>query len=518
MSSTAGLAEGGTRWSAPFHDEDAPDSDREPSSTEPGRVHQETPGYKQTLFALLFLGAFLILDGSSTASQRWEGAPPWYLPVGLSVAFFLSAGGRASLLVFFCSLIAAGVNYHRPLFSWCGIPGAIGIYLGYWAAAELLKKWWPADLERGRLRDIGRYLVACLGGSVMSTGLGVLALLWDGFIHRSELVRTATEWWFSDSLAIVAFTPFLMLYVNPLARHLLSPGGNARLGDIHKRRTSAAEKLEVAAQCALGVFALWLVFAYEPATPYQPLYLFFIPIIWVAVRHGFHGTVLATFAIVAGMMIAAWATKGHQGSLPRLQLAILVLSVTGLFLGAVVTERRCGEQSLRESEKRYRLLFEQNLAGVFRATLSGQILECNPAAAELFGYDSPEEVLNLHMEDLYGATADRKTFLAKLTGNERKANWEIMLRRKAGDAVWAMLNLSLVEHESGKGGVLQGTLVNITERKLAEVRVQSLAYYDSLTALPTELSYAIVYPRRWPQRSEAMRTSEYSSLISITSK
>src|ERR1700727_806634 len=52
------------------------------------------PLHKQLLLGLLFLAAFLISDGSSTASQAWEGAPPWYLPVGLTLALLLCGGKR----------------------------------------------------------------------------------------------------------------------------------------------------------------------------------------------------------------------------------------------------------------------------------------------------------------------------------------------------------------------------------------------------------------------------------------
>lgn len=469
---------------------DAPSSMAHPaaepavSSPPPLPPQRRTPLHRQVLFALFFLGAFLLLDGSSTASQHWEGAPPWYLPVGLSFAFFLSAGSWASLLVLVCSIIAAALNYHRPFFSWCGIPGAIGVYVGYLAAAELLKRRWHADLRRGRLRDVVQYLVAGFGGSLVSTAVGVLTLLQDGFIHRSEFVRTATEWWFSDAVALVAFTPFLVLFICPPARHWLNPAPARQSGAMRKPRSSPAEKLELVAQAALAVFAIWLVFAYEPAMPYQPLYLLFVPVLWVAVRRGLRGTVQATFAIGVGMTIAAWVTRAHPGSLPRLQLATLVLSLTGLFLGAVVTERRFSEQSLRDSERRYRLLFEQNLTGVFRATLDGKILACNPAAATLFGFDSPSEVLNLQLDDLYSGIPDRDALLATLAGNELRANYEIRLHRRAGESVWAMLNLSLVAGESVNEDVVQGTLVDITERKQAEDRAQSLAYYDPLTALP----------------------------------
>lgn len=84
------------------------------------RNWSDGPTYRQVILALGFLAAFLLSDGSSTASQGWEGAPPWYLPVGLSLALLLSGGLAYAPLVLCCSLIAAVVNYHRP----CS-PGAV---------------------------------------------------------------------------------------------------------------------------------------------------------------------------------------------------------------------------------------------------------------------------------------------------------------------------------------------------------------------------------------------------------
>src|SRR4029077_20727213 len=83
--------------------------------------------YRQLLLGVLFGAAFLILDGSSTASLGWEGAPPSYLPVGLTLALLLCGGIRYLPVVFISSLVAAVVNYHRPIFSWCGLPGSIAI-------------------------------------------------------------------------------------------------------------------------------------------------------------------------------------------------------------------------------------------------------------------------------------------------------------------------------------------------------------------------------------------------------
>ena len=95
--------------------------------------------YKQAILSVVFLALFLVTDGSSTATQAWEGAPPCYLPAGLTLGLLLFRGIRYVLLVFLSATLAAVVNYHLPLFSWCGIPGAIGSYLPYVAGVAFLR-------------------------------------------------------------------------------------------------------------------------------------------------------------------------------------------------------------------------------------------------------------------------------------------------------------------------------------------------------------------------------------------
>jgi diguanylate cyclase (GGDEF)-like protein/PAS domain S-box-containing protein len=167
-----------------------------------------------------------------------------------------------------------------------------------------------------------------------------------------------------------------------------------------------------------------------------------------------------------------------------------------------ITERKQVEQTIRESEKRYRLLFERNLAGVFRTTMEGRILECNQAAAHMFGYDSPKEILATPITDIYQMISDRESFLRRLKSEKSLTNHETNYRRKNGESAWAMINATLVDDDSGTASFIEGTFVDITERKVAEERVQSLAYFDALTGLPNRtllrdrLSLALAGARR----------------------
>ena len=102
---------------------------------------------------------------------------------------------------------------------------------------------------------------------------------------------------------------------------------------------------------AVGLFlTLWLVYFCDHVIPYQPLYLLFLPVIWIAVRHGLPGAALATFLMNVFAMFTADATHSADTGLPRLQLAMLALALTGLIVGAVVSERKRAEEALEQSE------------------------------------------------------------------------------------------------------------------------------------------------------------------------
>ena len=134
------------------------------------------------------------------------------------------------------------------------------------------------------------------------------------------------------------------------------------------------------------------------------------------------------------------------------------------------TRRRANElavgmtRSLRESERRYQALFEQNVAGIFRSTVEGRLLECNDAFARIFGYASRREMLENSADSVYERPEDRRRFVEELRASGSILNYQQRYRRRDGTPVWTLEYVTL----RAEDGILEGTIVDVSETRRAE--------------------------------------------------
>ena len=133
-----------------------------------------------------------------------------------------------------------------------------------------------------------------------------------------------------------------------------------------------------------------------------------------------------------------------------------------------ISERKKSENQVIDSERRYRTLFEQNLAGVYQTTSTGHILNCNTAFAKMLGYNSPKELLHSNAVDLYFTPGDREDFMESLRIEKKLYNYEVMLKAKDGSALYMLENISLFQDHVTGEEICEGIIVDITERKKAE--------------------------------------------------
>jgi len=82
----------------------------------------------------------------------------------------------------------------------------------------------------------------------------------------------------------------------------------------------------------------------------------------------------------------------------------------------------------------------------------------------MFGYESARDLLSHNVVEIWADRADRSTMLARLKEERVLSNYEVRLRKKDGTPIWVLANMSLFE-QPGEGVTIQGTLLDITERK-----------------------------------------------------
>ena len=140
-------------------------------------------------------------------------------------------------------------------------------------------------------------------------------------------------------------------------------------------------------------------------------------------------------------------------------------------LRAEIRERERVENALRESEARYRSLFDRVPVGLYRTTPEGKILDANLAFAQLLSYPSREALLAHTSPEFYVDPQDRviwKTLMAQ-AGVVR--DFEVQWRRADGATIWVKNTGRAIRDAQGEIAAYEGSLEDITDRKRAEEEV-----------------------------------------------
>lgn len=134
-----------------------------------------------------------------------------------------------------------------------------------------------------------------------------------------------------------------------------------------------------------------------------------------------------------------------------------------------ITDQKKAENALRESEEKYRTIFEGAPLGIFRSLKEGKFIEVNQALAEMFGYQDPEEVIREISsigEQMYLDTLRQSEILDE-TSNDKVSKFENVYKRKNGEIFYANLYLKEITDKNGTK-ILEGMIEDTTESKKYE--------------------------------------------------
>lgn len=137
-----------------------------------------------------------------------------------------------------------------------------------------------------------------------------------------------------------------------------------------------------------------------------------------------------------------------------------------------ITATKNTELALRQAEAKYRKIYENATEGIFQSTYNGQYISANPAIARIYGYSSPEELINKLTDighQLYVDPERRSEFIHEIHANNKVTNFESQIYRADGTIIWIKESASAVYDEAGNFLYYQGIVEDITDHKQVEL-------------------------------------------------
>lgn len=187
-------------------------------------------------------------------------------------------------------------------------------------------------------------------------------------------------------------------------------------------------------------------------------------------------TALGIPLTVDGLVLAVIVLYRSEAR-PQDQALIELLSAM-THLSAVI-QKQHNEAMFRQAETKYRRIFENAVEGIYQTSSEGggRYLTANMTLARIYGYDSPEELLDSVeniAQQLYLDPAVREQLTHQLNAHGHVRDFEVQVRRRDGEVIWISESMQGVYNVKGELLYYEGSVKDITERKTARMRIEQL--------------------------------------------
>jgi integral membrane sensor domain MASE1 len=285
--------------------------------------------------AAVFAPCYLLLDWVSYIDPLGPfNITPWNPQPALAIAWMLLGGLVHAPAVFATVFLADLVVRDAPGGYEVITLTSLLLTLGYAGVAWGLRRLLRSELRLDRVRQLTLFVIMVIPASAVIAAAFVGALFVTEGLTRHALGAAWVRFWVGDAVGIIVTTPLLLVVADHERRR--------RLIEIGKRG-------ETYLQAAAVVVSVWFIFEVLQGDPAHHFYLLFLPLIWIAVRNGMAGAIVALALIQSGVVLAIHHHPSQ--TLPILDLQVLVasLTMTGLYLGVMVDERERANAGLKQS-------------------------------------------------------------------------------------------------------------------------------------------------------------------------
>jgi len=366
--------------------------------------------------------------------------------------------------------------------------------LNYWLVAlslliAICASYTALDVAGRATATAGRMRRVWLVGGAASMGLGIWSMHYIGmlafglpvsvFYDVPTVFLSLVAAMFASGIALVVASRTNWTWPGSIAASVVMGGGIASMHYIGMaamrlhavmRWNYAIVALSVVIAIVVSLVAMWLAFRFRSETrEIAPLKIASAGVMGLAVV-AMHYTGMAAATFVPSSLGIDLSQAVAISSLGITGIILVTLTVLVFSSVTSVLARRMSAQStkLRASDERYRRFFERSLSGAYEATLDGRLLECNAAFARILGYSSREECLAKPITEHYEMADERHVFVSRLMHEDSLSNFESKLRGRDGQVIWILETATLLESGNGGGSIVEGTIIDITQRKEAE--------------------------------------------------
>lgn len=307
------------------------------------------------VIGLAYVVVYALIDWLSYISPIAPvGITPWNPATGLSFALVLLLGREYIPWLFVAPLLVNVFVLDLSMPVAVHVLGAVIVGAGYGAATYVLT---IPSLEFDRTLSTKRSLTYLIAAAALSTGIvavcyvGLLAAF--GLMTSVDVTTAAVQHWIGDMIGVTVLTPFLLIALT--------------------RRRLIVPSLELAAVVVALALTLAAVFGLSDTFRVKQFYLFFLPVMWMAVRFGLEGVTAGLVLTQIGLMTAMQYAGVHDNEVTAYQALMIVLSLTGLTIGAVVNEQLRTQAQLRHNQEALERAARLDTMGAFAAVLAHEI-------------------------------------------------------------------------------------------------------------------------------------------------